>query len=224
VLRKGGVLVSGLDIGINYIFDLEERVLTNTLPFNPLKNEEHLRQMQDSNGGVQFSHTIEEQINGQLEAGFALTNLYDDTNDFGNLHKHNVAYKIMQEHEKRYRYYFPRPWTDFMREVSLRAGDIDKKTLQNKLVEINNYDDEFRRTLHPIFISHMRYGKTRGSGHGEQIYKKPYKDDGRIIQHKSIYDISPDDIESSPIATSDRKLYELLKDTFSKIELKGNAL
>ena len=29
VLRKGGVLVSGLDIGINYIFDLEERVLTN---------------------------------------------------------------------------------------------------------------------------------------------------------------------------------------------------
>lgn len=137
-------------------------------------------------------------------------------------HKHNVAYKIMQEHEKRYRYSFPRPWTDFMREVSLRAGDIDKKTLQNKLVEINNYDDEFRRTLHPIFISHMRYGKTRGSGHGEQIYKKPYKDDGRIIQHKSIYDISPDDIESSPIATSDRKLYELLKDTFSKIELKGN--
>ena len=91
VLRKGGVLVSGLDIGINYIFDLEERVLTNTLPFNPLKNEEHLRQMQDSNGGVQFSHTIEEQINGQLEAGFALTNLYDDTNGFGNLHEHNVV-------------------------------------------------------------------------------------------------------------------------------------
>ena len=137
-------------------------------------------------------------------------------------HKHNVAYEIMQEHEKLYRYSFPRPWIDFTREVSLRASDIDKKTLQNKLVEINNYDAEFRKTLHPIFISHMRYGKTRGSGHGEQIYKKPYKDDSRIIQHKSIYEISPDDIESSPIATSDRKLYELLKDTFSKIELKGN--
>lgn len=137
-------------------------------------------------------------------------------------HKHNVAYEIMQEHEKLYRYSFPRPWIDFTREVSLRASDIDKKTLQNKLVEINNYDAEFRKTLHPIFISHMRYGKTRGSGHGEQIYKKPYKDDSRIIQHKSIYEISPDDIESSPIAISDRKLYELLKDTFSKIELKGN--
>lgn len=137
-------------------------------------------------------------------------------------HKHSVAYKIMQEHEKRYRYSFPRPWSDFTREASLRAGDIDKKTLQNKLVEINNYDGEFRKTLHPIFISHMRYGKTRGSGHGEQIYKKPHKGDSRIIQHKSIYEISPDDIDNSPIAISDRKLYELLKDTFNKIELKGN--
>lgn len=104
----------------------------------------------------------------------------------------------------------------------MRAGDIDKKTLQNKLVEINNYDSEFRKTLHPIFISHMRCGKTRGSGHGEQIYKKPYKGDSRIIQHKSIYQISPDAIDNSPIAISDRKLYELLKDTFGKIELKGN--
>ena len=137
-------------------------------------------------------------------------------------HKHNVAYEIMQEHEKLYRYSFPRPWIDFMCEVSLRAGDIDKKTLQNKLVEINNYDDEFRRTLHPIFISHMRYGKTRGSGHGEQIYKKPYKGDDRIVQHKSIYGISPEDIENSPIVVSDRKLYELLKLTFQSIELKKN--
>jgi methyltransferase len=91
VLRKGGRLLSGLDIGINYLFDAEERTLLNTLPFNPLKNEEHLRQMQESNSGIQFSHTIEEQINGQLEAGFTLTNLYDDTNGFGNLHEHNVA-------------------------------------------------------------------------------------------------------------------------------------
>ena len=137
-------------------------------------------------------------------------------------HKHSAAYKIIQKHEQRYRYSFPRPWTDFMREVSLRASDLDKKALQNKLVEINNYDDEFRRTLHPIFISHMRYGKMRGSGHGEQIYKKPYKGDDRIIQHKSIYEISPADIENSPIIVSDRKLYELLKHTFQSVELKKN--
>ena len=91
VLKKGGVLLSGLDIGINYLFDEEEKILINTLPFNPLNNEEHLRQMQKSNGGIQFSHTSEEQINGQLEAGFTLLSLYDDTNGYGNLHEHNVA-------------------------------------------------------------------------------------------------------------------------------------
>ncbi len=83
--------MAGLDIGINYIFDESETVLINSLPFNPLKNEEHLKQMQKSGGGFQFSHTIEEQVNGQLEAGFILTNLYDDTNGFGNLHEHNVV-------------------------------------------------------------------------------------------------------------------------------------
>lgn len=91
VLKKGGSLLSGLDIGINYIFDEEERIITNTLPFNPLKNEDHLRQLQKSDGGIQFSHTIEEQVNGQLEAGFTLKALYGDTNGKGNLHEHNVV-------------------------------------------------------------------------------------------------------------------------------------
>ena len=91
VLKKGGVLLAGLDIGINYAVDEEERIITNTLPFNPLKNEEHLRQSLKSGEGIQFSHTIEEQVNGQLEAGFTLKGLYDDTNGAGNLHDHNVT-------------------------------------------------------------------------------------------------------------------------------------
>ena len=91
VLKRGGSLLSGLDIGINSLFDAEEQRIVNTLPFNPLKNEDHLRQLRESGGGIQFSHTIEEQINGQLEAGFTLKSLYDDTNGEGNLHEHNIA-------------------------------------------------------------------------------------------------------------------------------------
>ena len=34
---------------------------------------------------MQFSHTIEEQINGQLEAGFVLKELYEDYNGEGRL-------------------------------------------------------------------------------------------------------------------------------------------
>ncbi|MDO4662557.1 MAG: methyltransferase domain-containing protein [Tissierellia bacterium] len=91
ILKKGGRLLSGLDIGINYIFDEDEKTLVNTLPFNPLKNKDQLDQSIKNDDGIQFSHTIEEQVNGQLEAGFILKSLYDDTNGEGNLHEHNVA-------------------------------------------------------------------------------------------------------------------------------------
>ena len=40
--------------------------------------------------GIQFSHTLEEQIGGQLRAGFQITDLYEDTNGEGNLHEHNI--------------------------------------------------------------------------------------------------------------------------------------
>lgn len=38
VLKKGGILLCGLDTGINYLFDEEERCLTYPLPFNPLQD------------------------------------------------------------------------------------------------------------------------------------------------------------------------------------------
>jgi hypothetical protein len=40
--------------------------------------------------GVEFSHTLEEQIGGQLEAGFILQDLYEDTNGSGRLHNLNI--------------------------------------------------------------------------------------------------------------------------------------
>ena len=39
---------------------------------------------------IQFSHTIEEQVGGLLQAGFRLTHLYEDTNGEGNLHEHGI--------------------------------------------------------------------------------------------------------------------------------------
>ena len=43
-----------------------------------------------SDSGVQFSHTLEEQLGGQLEAGFCLTHLYEDTNGEGRLKEFGV--------------------------------------------------------------------------------------------------------------------------------------
>lgn len=91
VLKKGGVLLVGLDNEINYLFDSdEEKYVVNSLPFNPLKNLVQMLQLEKDDSGVQFSHTLDEQIGGQLEAGFTLTNLYEDTNGEGRLHELNI--------------------------------------------------------------------------------------------------------------------------------------
>ncbi|GHN47241.1 hypothetical protein ME799_08470 [Lactobacillus delbrueckii] len=49
-----------------------------------------MQQLEKDDSGVQFSHTLDEQIGGQLEAGFTLTNLYEDTNGEGRLHELNI--------------------------------------------------------------------------------------------------------------------------------------
>lgn len=90
VLKKGGILLAGLDNGINFIFDNDELEVRNALPFDPLSDPELYQKSIESDDGVQFSHTIEEQINGQLLAGFTLTAVYEDTNGYGRLHELNI--------------------------------------------------------------------------------------------------------------------------------------
>ncbi len=91
VLAPGGVLLSGLDNGMNFLFvDEKDRSQMCTFPFDPLKDPELMRQMEAEDDGVQFSHTMEEQIGGQLEAGFRLTHLYEDTNGEGVFFEHNI--------------------------------------------------------------------------------------------------------------------------------------
>lgn len=89
ILKKGGILVSGLDNGINFITN-DEITIENKMPFNPLKNQEQMDRLIEEDDGIQFSHTLEDQIGGQLEAGFIITDLYEDTNGYGRLHELNV--------------------------------------------------------------------------------------------------------------------------------------
>ena len=90
VLKKGGILLCGLDNGFAYIFDETETNMKYTLPFNPLKDPVAYEDSIKNNWGIAFSHTLEEQIGGQLEAGFILTDLYEDTSKNGVLHDYNV--------------------------------------------------------------------------------------------------------------------------------------
>lgn len=90
ILKKGGLLLSGTDHYVNYMVDNDEKMIINRLPFDPLNNPDQMQQLAEDDCGVQFSHSLEEQINGQLEAGFTLLELYEDTNGEGRLHELNI--------------------------------------------------------------------------------------------------------------------------------------
>ncbi len=90
VLKNGGILLAGFDNSINYVFDEDEDVMKYKLPYNPLKDKDIYDDSLKNDWGIQFSHTIEEQIGGQLKAGFILTDIYQDTNGSGKLHEFNV--------------------------------------------------------------------------------------------------------------------------------------
>jgi SAM-dependent methyltransferase len=81
ILKPQGLLISGMDNGFRYMFDEESAqplTAVNKLPFNPLKNPALMDRAVKNNEGIQFSHTTEDQIGGQLKAGFIITGLYED--------------------------------------------------------------------------------------------------------------------------------------------------
>lgn len=91
ILKPGGRLLAGLDNGVNFLFsEKDESRVVQYLPFDPLKNPDQLEFLQKEDAGVQFSHSIEEQIGGQLQAGFRLLDVYQDSNGSGFLHEHGV--------------------------------------------------------------------------------------------------------------------------------------
>ena len=90
VLKRGGIFLAGLNNEINYIVDDTETEIVWKMPFNPLKDDKAREFLLKDNSGFQFSHTMTEQIGGQLKAGFRLLDLYEDTNGYGRLHDLNI--------------------------------------------------------------------------------------------------------------------------------------
>ena len=87
VLAPGGRLLAGLDNGFNYVMDDEEERVVHGLPFNPLRDPSLISEAQLPEWGLQFSHTLDEQVRGQIQAGFRILDLYEDTNGEGRLHE-----------------------------------------------------------------------------------------------------------------------------------------
>jgi ubiquinone/menaquinone biosynthesis C-methylase UbiE len=88
VLRAGGVLIAGFSNPMLYIFDdalwdqgiLEVR---HPLPYSDMESlsEKAKQQYAEEGRPLEFSHTLEDQIGGQLEAGFVIDGFYEDRDD-----------------------------------------------------------------------------------------------------------------------------------------------
>jgi SAM-dependent methyltransferase len=84
VLRPGGLLLAGFNNPAVFLFDWQEAEQGNLaarypLPFDARALSESERQrLFGDDQPLEFSHSLEELIGGQLAAGFLLTNLYED--------------------------------------------------------------------------------------------------------------------------------------------------
>jgi ubiquinone/menaquinone biosynthesis C-methylase UbiE len=86
VLRRGGVLLAGFLNPAVYVFDLErvddtgEVVVRYSLPYADAtsKSEEAVRRQIERGDPLEFSHTLEDQIGGQIDAGFVIAGFYED--------------------------------------------------------------------------------------------------------------------------------------------------
>lgn len=85
VLRPGGVLLTGLDAGFNYVVDEAEERIVRGLPYDPLDNPQLLEEDDVEDVGMQFSHTAGELLHAILRAGFMIDDVFDDINGEGRM-------------------------------------------------------------------------------------------------------------------------------------------
>ena len=85
VLRPGGILLSGFSNPALYIFDdaVAERgelVVRHAVPYSDIDSlsEEERCRYTDAGQPLVYGHTLEDQIGGQLDAGFLLTGFFED--------------------------------------------------------------------------------------------------------------------------------------------------
>lgn len=85
VLRKGGSLLAGFGNPVLFSLDrdLEEvgvLQIKHSIPYSDLNSltEEERKRILRPNDPIEFGHSLQDQIGGQIEAGFAITGFFED--------------------------------------------------------------------------------------------------------------------------------------------------
>jgi SAM-dependent methyltransferase len=99
VLRHGGVLMTGSMNSVHYIFDLykaDEGILevAHSIPYSDLTSipKEDLEELIEKGLPVEFGHSLTDLLGGQCEAGFVITDMYEDYMIDSPLHKYHPSY------------------------------------------------------------------------------------------------------------------------------------
>jgi SAM-dependent methyltransferase len=99
VLRSNGVLMTGSMNPVHYIFDLykaDEGVLevAHSIPYSDLTSipKEDLDELIEKGLPVEFGHSLTDLLGGQLDAGFVLTDMYEDYMLDSPLHHYHPSY------------------------------------------------------------------------------------------------------------------------------------
>ncbi len=87
VLRPGGILLSGFTNPAIYMFDSMEMsknrlAVSHKIPYSPFNEDARAETELFLRYGeaLEFGHTLEDQLEGQLDAGLVITGLYEDNN------------------------------------------------------------------------------------------------------------------------------------------------
>ena len=83
VLRHGGTLLSGFMNPAYYIFDFDQAEngileVKYKLPYADIDHQEIYQRQVDHHWPLEYSHTLTDQLAGQLDAGFQIIGLYED--------------------------------------------------------------------------------------------------------------------------------------------------
>lgn len=99
VLRPGGILMTGSMNPVHYIFDLfrmDQGILevAHQIPYSDLTSlsKEDLDEQLEKGLPVEFGHSLTDLLGGQLDAGFVITDMYEDSMLESPLHNYHPSY------------------------------------------------------------------------------------------------------------------------------------
>lgn len=99
VLKKGGVLIAGFCNPLVYIFDLYEwennnLVVKHSIPYSDIEHlpKDQLEERINNKDTLEFGHSLQSQIGGQIDAGFAIVGFFEDKLGHGLLDEYIDTY------------------------------------------------------------------------------------------------------------------------------------